>query len=119
MSPASASSTPAIRRSSTVFPAPEGPNTTTISPVSALSETSSSTAPVLNSLRILRTSTCAIGSAFHRAKGKPFNEIALGIQRDRQSRSDRQNDGGGDLPVLDARRGHKGERADRYGLLVG
>src|ERR1700710_1232149 len=119
MAPASSSSTPAISRSNTVLPPPEGPDTATISPASTASETSSSTAPLLNPLLTLRSSICAIGSAFHSAEGEPFDKIALGVERDRQGRRHREDDGGGDLSVLDARARDESQRADRHRLFVG
>src|ERR1700722_2776854 len=119
IAPASSSSTPAMSRNSTVFPTPDGPNTTTISPVSAASETSLRTAPVLNPLEMFCSSICDTDSAFHRAKRKSLDKIALSVERDGQRWRHRQHDGGGDLSVLNTRRGHEGERADRHRLLIG
>ena len=44
MSPASGRTVPAISRSSVVLPLPDGPQTTTVSPLSTVSDTPSSTA---------------------------------------------------------------------------
>src|SRR6202021_1184786 len=118
MLPSSSCSTPAMSRRSTVFPDPDGPNTATISPLSAASETRSSTLPVLNSLLTERISRLAI-LALHRAERETLDEIALRIERERERRGYRQHDGRGDLSILNAGSGHEGERADRDRLFVG
>src|SRR5579871_5551062 len=116
--PESSVSTPATRRSSTVFPEPDGPKTQTISPGSIASDTSLRTALVLNALLTWSSASWAMMSAFHGAEGETLDEIALGVEGERKGRRHGQDDRRGDLPVLDARGGDEGERADRHRLLV-
>ena len=54
----------------------------------------------------------------HRAKRQTFDEVALGIQREGESWGNREHDPGGNLAIVDARGGDKGQRADGDGLLV-
>src|SRR5579863_7595369 len=119
MVPASRSSTPATRRNRTVFPAPEGPNITTICPVSADSETSSRILLVLKPLETRSISICAMDSAFHGAERQSLDQIALRPEGDRQGWGDRQHYRGGDLAILNARGRDEGERAHGHWLLVG
>src|SRR3984957_299308 len=118
MLPSSSCSTPAMSRRSTVFPDPDGPNTATISPLSAASETRSSTLPVLNSLLTERISRLAI-LTLHRAERETLDEIALRIERKRERRGYRKHDCRRDLSILNAGSGDEGERADRDRLFLG
>src|SRR5215475_9588571 len=118
MLPSSGRSTPAMSRRSTVLPDPDGPKTATISPFSAASEIRSSTLPVLNSLLTERISRLAI-SALQRAERQTLDEIALCVKRKRKRWGYGKHDRRGDLSILNAGSGDKGERADRDGLLLG
>ncbi|GCC48728.1 hypothetical protein chiPu_0032652, partial [Chiloscyllium punctatum] len=119
MSPSSGSNMPAIIRSSTVLPLPDGPNTATISPGSTASDNPSAGRATPNALLTALISRRAIGSAFHRAEREPLDQIALRIERQQQGRRHREHDRRRDLTVLDSGRGDEGERADGHRLLVG
>src|SRR4051812_4936784 len=112
--PPSGSCKPAMIRSSTVLPVPDGPTMATISPDLTSSETSSSTLPDLKPLEIWLRTSPLIASPLDRAERQALDQVALGIERQQQGRHDREHDRRGDLAVLNARCRHEGERAHGY-----
>src|SRR6202048_793042 len=119
ISPSSGSNMPAIMRSRTVLPLPDGPNTATISPGSTTSERSLAGRVAPNALPTDLSSSRAIASAFHRAQRQPFDQIALRVQREQQGRRHGQNDRRGDLAILNPRGRDECKRNHRHGLFVG
>src|SRR6266699_4123029 len=119
ISPSSGSNIPAIMRSSTVFPLPDGPNTATISPGSTVNDRPSVQRTGPNVLPTELSSSRAMPSAFHRAERQPFDQIALCIEGEQQGRCHREHDRRGDLSVLDAGSSDECKRAHGYRLLVG
>src|SRR5438309_7193194 len=119
-SPWSGSSTPAIRRSRVVLPHPEGPNTTTQSPLPTSSDRPSRTLFLPKDLETDFTSRYAMTFplALHRTEAEPFDQVPLGVEGQQQGGDDRQHQRRGDGPVLDAGGGHEGQRAHRNRLHV-
>src|SRR3546814_5494349 len=110
MSPESGSRMPATARSRTVLPAPDGPQTTTVSPALTARSTPSSTMVRPKLFLTPMTVRSVMTSPLHGAEGQPLDQIALGIERQGQGGQQGHHDGGGDLPVLDAGPGDQGDR---------